>query len=69
MPGKYCHTKEAAKRVGISAITLRRWFREGKIDEVTRDRKGWRIFTEEDIDKIRKYATKTYAPPAKPQTE
>jgi excisionase family DNA binding protein len=52
-------TDEAAQRIGCSKSTLLRWFREGKVADVTRDRRGWRVFTEEDIRRIRRWATAT----------
>lgn len=47
-------TEEAAKAVGISKSTLLRWIREKKVDDVKRDRNGWRLFTEADLQKIKK---------------
>ena len=55
MPKEY-RTDEAARRVGCSRSTLLRWFREGKVEDVARDRRGWRVFTEEDISRIRRWA-------------
>ena len=49
-------TNEAARRIGYSRSTLLRWFREGKVVDVARDRRGWRVFTEEDINRIRRWA-------------
>lgn len=46
---------EASQELGISKSTLLRWFYTGKIPEVKRDRNGNRIFTEQDIDTIKKY--------------
>lgn len=50
-------TDEAAKRIGCSRSTLLRWFREGKVADVARDRRGWRIFSDEDIIRIRGWAS------------
>lgn len=52
----YYSTNEAAQRIGVSRQTLLRWFHEGKVADVKRDRRNWRIFSEEDIDRIRKWA-------------
>jgi excisionase family DNA binding protein len=49
-------TDEAARRIGCSKSTLLRWFREGRVADVARDRRGWRVFTEEDIRRIRQWA-------------
>jgi DNA (cytosine-5)-methyltransferase 1 len=48
---------EAALRIGVSAITLKRWLLSGKVDEVARDRNNWRVFTVADINKIKRYAS------------
>jgi len=42
--------------VGVAPITLKRWLLEGKFPEVRRDRNGWRIFTEQDIRRIKAFA-------------
>lgn len=49
-------TAEAAKELGVSKPTLLRWIKEGKIPDANRDRRGWRVFTREDIERIRKEA-------------
>ena len=48
------NTASAAKKLGISKPTLLRWFKQGKIADVGRDRNGWRIFTLADINRIKK---------------
>ena len=49
---KYFRTSEVCLRVGISRATLFRRLKEGIIDEVPRDRRGWRIFPEAALQKI-----------------
>lgn len=56
--------KEAAAAADISKNTLLRWLKQGKVPEVARDRNGWRIFTEEDVERIRAYAQRTTPPEA-----
>jgi len=52
-------TTEACKIAGISRSTLLRWFKNGTLKDVTRrDRRGWRLFTQADIEKIRSEAYK-----------
>ena len=52
-------TTEACKIAGISRSTLLRWFKNGTLKDVTRrDRRGWRLFTQADIEKIRSEADK-----------
>lgn len=55
---KYYKTSEACKKAGISRATLFRWLKEGILDKYRKDRRGWRIFTEEDMEKIRAQAKK-----------
>ena len=54
--------QDVARKVGVSAITLRRWLLSGKVPEVPRDRNGWRLFSESDIRRIRRFATGTKPP-------
>jgi predicted site-specific integrase-resolvase len=52
---KIYRTNEVIKMIGISRATLYNWLRDGKIKEVLRDRNNFRIFTEEDIQRILAY--------------
>jgi len=39
---------------GISKNTFLRWVREGMLADVElRDRRGWRLFTNDDLDKLK----------------
>lgn len=50
----YYRTLEACRLAGISQATFFRWLREGVIeDRAIRDRRGWRLFTNEDIEIIK----------------
>ena len=47
-------TAEACRVAGISKNTYLRWVRMGVIPDVEyRDRRGWRIFTQEEIDRLK----------------
>lgn len=48
-----CGTAEAAKKLGVSKPTLLRWFAQKRIAEVRRDRNNWRVFTDQDLERIR----------------
>ena len=51
----YYYTGEVLKEVGITRTTFYRWLKEGKIEDVTlRDRNRKRLFTEEDVEKLKK---------------
>jgi len=50
----YYRTTEVCRMVGISRNTLFRWLKEGVFkDAELRDRRGWRLFTEEEVDKLK----------------
>ncbi len=48
----YYRTSEACVRIGVSRATLFRWLKAGILKKSYRDRRGWRIFTEEDLSNI-----------------
>ena len=54
---KFLNSSEVAKYAGIHRLTLLRWIREGKMADVSRDRNGWRIFTEEQAVEVAAYAS------------
>lgn len=54
----YYRTLEVCKMTGISRATLLRWLKAGIISKLSRDTRGWRLFTEEDLSKIRAKAIK-----------
>jgi excisionase family DNA binding protein len=54
----YYRTSEACKKTGISRATLFRWLKIGILEKHYKDRRGWRIFTDEDLTKIREEAHK-----------
>ena len=49
---RYYETTEVCEKVGISRPTLFRWLRRGLLSKLYKDRRGWRLFTEEDLSKI-----------------
>ncbi|MDD5039097.1 MAG: MerR family transcriptional regulator [Dehalococcoidales bacterium] len=50
----YYRTAEVCRIVGISRNTLFRWLKQGVLDEPERrDRRGWRLFTQNQIDKLK----------------
>ena len=49
----YYRTAEACKMAGVSKNTLLRWMREKTFADVkNRDRRGWRLFTKEDLRRL-----------------
>lgn len=54
-------TKEACQLAGTNVYTFFRWVREGKfIDVEYRDRNGWRLFTSDDIRRLKAKANTLY---------
>ena len=48
-------TVEAAKSVGVSKNTLLRWLDEGLTEDVERDWRGWRVWRERDIERVKAF--------------
>jgi CheY-like chemotaxis protein len=56
---KYYRTAETCSITGISRATLFRWLKEGILGEAEkRDRRGWRLFSEDDVTTIKDEAAK-----------
>ena len=51
-------TSEMCRKTNISRSTLSRWLRQGIIKKLHKDRRGWNLFTEDDLNKIRAEAQK-----------
>ena len=50
----YYRTAEACQIVGISRTTFFRWLREGSFADVRNvDRRGWRLFTDDDLERLK----------------
>jgi excisionase family DNA binding protein len=44
---------ETCERTGISRATLQRWLQKGVLSKIRRDRRGFRLFTEEDLSLLK----------------
>ncbi len=62
--GSEFHTMgEAVKLIGVSRYTLLKWFAQGKVAEVPRNkRNGYRMFRREDLQRFLKDAAKPTNP-------
>jgi predicted site-specific integrase-resolvase len=61
---KYYTTSEACKKAGISRATFFRWLKNNIVQDVAhKDRRGWRLFTDEDIERIKAEANKIKVSP------
>ena len=54
----YYRTSEACIKTGISRATLFRWLKAGLLAKSYRDRRGWRLFTEDDLNRIQAEANR-----------
>jgi excisionase family DNA binding protein len=57
----YYRTSEACMKTGISRATLFRWLKAGLLKKSYRDRRGWRLFTEDDLNEIQAEANRIEA--------
>jgi DNA-binding transcriptional MerR regulator len=55
---RYYSALEVCREVAISRPTLFRWLKRGLLTKLHRDRRGWRMFTEEDLGRIRLEASR-----------
>jgi len=49
---RYIRVKDVEKIVDRDRNTILRWEREGRIPHPQKDSRGWRFYTEEDINRI-----------------
>ncbi len=53
---KYYRTQEALALIGLPRSTFFKWLREDKISDAKyKDRNGWRLFSDTEINKIKKF--------------
>ena len=60
-------TAEVAKRVGVCKRTLLRWVQEGLMPDVERDWRGWRVWSEKDINKTKAFMEAYHSQPKRRQ--
>jgi excisionase family DNA binding protein len=53
--GSFLTITEAAKLVGVSAKTIMRWEKSGKVKRSKRDFRGWRVFDDKDLKKLKSF--------------
>jgi predicted site-specific integrase-resolvase len=58
-------TVEVAKKLSICKSTLLRWLDEGLIDDVQRDWRGWRVWMQRDIERIKAFKLEYHSKPIK----
>lgn len=58
-------TMEAAKQIGVSKNTLLRWLGGGLIEDVARDWRGWRLWSDQDIERAKAFQQAYHSQPHK----
>jgi len=58
-------TVEAAKRIGVSKSTLLRWLDEGLVDDVERDWRGWRVWHNGDVERVKAFRKAYHSKPVR----
>jgi hypothetical protein len=62
---RYYKTSEACKLAGVSRATLFRWLKNRTFEDVpNKDRRGWRLFTDDDVKRLREEAYKIRTSPS-----
>jgi hypothetical protein len=52
----FYNTQEACKLAGTNRYTFLRWVRQNKFTDVEhRDRNGWRLFTQDDLQRLKSH--------------
>ncbi|MBU1086956.1 MAG: helix-turn-helix domain-containing protein [Candidatus Omnitrophica bacterium] len=46
---------EAADMIGVTAKTIMRWEQAGKVQKAKRDWRGWRFYTEQDLENLKNF--------------
>jgi len=52
MSGQFLTIKQASSLLGVSALTLRNWDKNGKLSAKRHPMSNYRIYLKEDIDKL-----------------
>jgi hypothetical protein len=61
----YYKTSEACKLAGVSRATLFRWLKNRTYEDVpNKDRRGWRLFAEDDVKRLREEAHRIRTSPS-----
>ncbi len=51
----YLRVKDLEKIIDRDRNTILRWEREGRVPPAKKDSRGWRFYTQEDIEKLKDY--------------
>jgi DNA-binding transcriptional MerR regulator len=59
MSTKLYKIKDLALRLDRSILTIKRWEKQGLIPQSRKDSRGWRVYTEEEVQAILKQVRET----------
>lgn len=51
--------KDVALRLDRSILTLKRWEKQGLVPKARKDSRGWRVYTEDEVQEILKRVRET----------
>ena len=51
---------EVAEVIGVVPRTILRWENSGKVNKAKRDWRGWRVYTEEDLEELKNFHDSIY---------
>lgn len=51
---------EVAKLIGVTPKTITRWEKTGKVRKSKRDWRGWRVYEDDDVRKIKEFFESVY---------
>jgi DNA-binding transcriptional MerR regulator len=46
---------EVADSIGVTAKTIMRWEQAGKVKKAKRDWRGWRFYTQDDLENLKNF--------------
>jgi DNA-binding transcriptional MerR regulator len=51
---------EVAKELGVTPKTITRWEKAGKVRRAKRDWRGWRVYSQEELDLMKSFIQSVY---------
>lgn len=51
---------EVATQLGVTTKTITRWEKSGKIKPAKRDWRGWRVYSQEELDEMKSFVQTVY---------
>ena len=60
MPDGWLTITDVAERLGVTAKTITRWEKSGKIRRARRDWRGWRVYSPEEFESMKNLLETVY---------